>query len=113
MITKFKIFENESSEIKIGDYVLLKVELDDIFHKSNFNSLEQTRKFNDFVNNNIGKVVSLANNYLILKYYDISFFIKHLFTNSGLLTINKKTVYLHDSDLDKLKLKIESEKYNL
>lgn len=113
MITKFKIFENESSEIRIGDYVLLKVELDNIFHKSNFNSLEEARKFNDFVNNNIGRVISMDNDYLILQYYDISFFIQHLFTKSGLLTINRKSVYLHDSDLDKLKLKFESEKYNL
>ena len=48
MITQFKIFENLKSELKVGDYVLMR-------------SNASAKELLEFINNNIGQVIKINN----------------------------------------------------
>jgi hypothetical protein len=79
MITKFKIFENiNEGRPEIDDYVLLKYAT---YHNDMTN----------FLNNNIGKIIFIDDNFCIIEYYNVPDLINHRFDYNKINNTYKKT----------------------
>ena len=110
MITQFKIFEHVCELPKIGDYVIL----DSI----QYNYLDDEILTN-FINSNIGIIVSINTKHPIEKYFEVKFeninlSIKHYFNNKNDSLFAKivKIKYWSENK-EELKEILQANKYNL
>lgn len=108
MIKSFRIFEEINSDLKVGDYVIMR---SDCHHYDIIN----------FVNNNIGKVINIVDDGVTVLYFNVPDYLEDNFFGvydgvkgrfKGRLFNIKQVVY-YSSSLKELKLKISSSKYNL
>jgi hypothetical protein len=96
-----KKYENINSDLKVGDYVLI---------KSTF-SIE---KLKDFINKTIGQITQIdIDNIVYVKYTKIPFELIQYFDANGGRYFQNKQIIEFDKDIEKLKLKIDSKKYNI
>ena len=108
-----KSFEKISNKPKVGDYVIL---------NDTFKIDDNYKKFTDFINNNVGKIVKVNKKIYDSVYIDISFDIQYENIPKDILicfkikTIKEKIVgkllSVPESDIDKIfKNKIDAETY--
>jgi hypothetical protein len=97
-----KNYENIDSDIKVGDYVLVK-------------SIFSTEKLNKFINNSIGQLTKIQDDYSIIKvrYTKIPFELKQFFDVIDQRYFGIENVVDYDKDIEVLKLKIAAKKYNI
>jgi len=104
MITSFKIFENDTIEPQIGDYVLTE------FEGGTVSKLDNGVLIDDYIKNEIGKVVKMSGSLNFLVEYP-SYLPRDL---DKLNWWFKKREILHFSkDKEELKTYIDAKKYNL
>jgi len=113
MITKYKIFENKKIYPEIGDYVLMKSDMNEYEYGGVTN--RQKEIFTKFITNNFGivKHMNRKKNNINIKYYDIPYTISRFFFENGSIFFAINAIDEFDSDLENLKIKIGAKKYNL
>jgi hypothetical protein len=109
MIKKFRSFNGDI--IKKGDYVYLDTtKLNTDGYGASENHL---KKLSEFLQNNIGIVSEINDNAFYIKYYNIPDVIILFFTYQKLLFVTYNNIKHHSENLEKLKVMIKANKYNI
>lgn len=94
-----------------GDYVIMN-------HNSVFTTCISTyaiKELDEFLENNIGIVINVnkVNNNISVKYHDVPFTISGFFHNLGYEIFEPYDIVEYASTIDELKMKLQTNKYNL
>lgn len=105
MIIKFKIFESEYFRTDLLDkYVLIKPK----FSNFNLNGKEHI-----FFENNIGKIVRVSHDVVLVKYDNIPENIKSYFKKDGTRLFDIDRIVISGDTEEDVRIKMETEKFNL
>lgn len=99
---------NIIDNIEIDDYVIM--------YRPYHPGLSKNQKtiFDNFLENNIGIITNInkVHGYITVKYYNIPYTIRFIFTKSQYL-FKPEAIKYYDKDIEILKTKIAADKYNL
>lgn len=109
MITKFKLYEEmNNGDPQIGDYAII--------YKNNCFNIDyfdgEIQKFYKFVNNNIGIIINITDNYIRIKYQNIPENILIFFDENLTLNAEKKVV-IYAGTKNNLEMKLSAKNFNL
>ena len=110
-LKKFESFNwNSLRDIKIGDYVII-----DSSKLSNFMIKNNVDIYRNFLNSNIGKIINISRvlDNIRVKYENIPDIIKDYFEEDNSIFLHPSKIKYFSKTIDDLKLKIDTDKFNL
>jgi hypothetical protein len=121
MIVNFKIYEKIDQKPKVGDYVLIKISEIDALNKFPW-IRDEIIKTNNFINNNIGKIIYIEENIINVRYTNIPKKIRKYFNyvnlegsrnRIGWKSFNYRFINEFGETKEELETKLQAKKYNL